>query len=192
MIHSARFVGILDACVLYPAPIRDLLLHLADAGLYTPKWTDRIHEEWTRNLLKNRPDISPTQLKKTTNAMENAFPDASVANYETLEKSIQLPDYNDTHVLAAAIRCKADVIITTNMKDFPNQYLQRFDIEAQHPDSFILNLIELNPECALTAFNNQVKNLRNPPLTALAVLDKLTKAGLANSSRSLRQLLLDM
>jgi hypothetical protein len=108
MIHSARFVAILDACVLYPAPIRDLLLHLANVELYTPKWTDQIHEEWTRNLLLNRPDISATQLQRTVNAMHKAFPDAIVCNYEVLISSINLPDKNDVHVLSAAIRCYCD------------------------------------------------------------------------------------
>jgi predicted nucleic acid-binding protein len=189
MIHSARFVAILDACVLYPAPIRDLLLYLADAELYTPKWTDKIHEEWTRNLLKNRPDISSKQLRKTKAAMHEAFPDANVLNYQSLIKSIELPDPNDAHVLAAAVRCNADVIVTANTKDFPNQYLQQFDVEAQHPDLFITNLIELNPENALKAFNNQVANLRNPPLTAPTVLDKLKNAGLKNSSGMLLRLM---
>ncbi|NIJ54460.1 PIN domain-containing protein [Dyadobacter arcticus] len=188
MIHSARFVAILDACILYPAPVRDLLMHLADVGLYTPKWTDKIHEEWTRNLLQNRPDIASKQLQRTIAAMQNTFPDANVSNYESLIESFKLPDPNDAHVLAAAIRCKADVIVTANMKDFPNKYLQQFDIEAQHPDFFISNLIELNPECALTAFNNQIGNLRNPPMTAHTVLDKLRKAGLQNTSESLDQL----
>jgi predicted nucleic acid-binding protein len=189
MIHSARFIAILDACVLYPAPIRDLLLHLADANLYTPKWTDKIHDEWTRNLLLNRSDISPHQLHKTTIAMQEAFPDACVSNYEVLIKSIKLPDENDAHVLAAAIRCNADVIVTANLKDFPNNYLQQFDIAALHPDFFISNLLELNPDLGLTAFKNQVANLRNPPMTAIAVLGKLENAGLKNTVKALNVLL---
>jgi predicted nucleic acid-binding protein len=189
MIHSARFVAILDACVLYPAPIRDLLLNLADADLYTPKWTSKIQEEWTRNLLVNRPDISRHQLQRTTNAMQDAFPNASVINYEMLMKSIDLPDQNDTHVLAAAIRCNADVIVTANVKDFPNKYLQQFDIEAQHPDFFISNLIKLNPEHALMAFENQVASLRNPSMTASAVINILNKAGLRKTCENLNLLM---
>lgn len=189
MIHSGRFVAVLDACVLYPAPIRDLLLHLADLDLYTPKWTDKIHEEWTRNLLKNRPEISQQQLQKTIVAMQDAFPDANVLNFELFIKSIDLPDQNDAHVVAAAIRCEADIIITANTKDFPNHYLKQFAIEAQHPDLFINNLIELNPETALTAFKNQVANLRNPPMTHISVLDKLKNAGLVKSREGLLRLI---
>ncbi|WP_157486736.1 PIN domain-containing protein [Dyadobacter alkalitolerans] len=178
MIHSARVVAILDACVLYPAPIRDLLLHLADLGLYIPKWTDEIHEEWTRNLLMKRPDILPKQLQRTRVAMQDAFPDANVRNYKSLQNSIALPDKNDAHVLAAAIRCNADVIVTANLKDFPNKLLRQYDLDAQHPDLFICNLIELNPEDALLAFENQVGYLRNPPMTAIEVLDKFKEPAL--------------
>jgi len=188
MIHSARFIAVLDACVLYPAPMRDLLLNLANAGLYTPKWTDEINREWTRNLLINRPNISAEQLQRTVDAMEHAFPDASVSHYESLINSIQLPDKDDGHVVAAAIRCKADVIVTANTKDFPSHYLQEFDIEIQHPDFFIFNLIELNPESAWLAFKKQVAHLRNPPRTITEVLDNFQKIGLKTTSKKLQGL----
>ncbi|GAC1604294.1 MAG: hypothetical protein NVS3B25_33440 [Hymenobacter sp.] len=119
MIHSPRFVAVLDACVLYPAPIRDLLLHLATLGLYTPKWTEIIHDEWTRNLLKNRQDLTAEQLQKTKAAMCGAFPDADVLHFEALIEALELPDLDDRHLLAAAIRCQADIIVTSNLKDFP-------------------------------------------------------------------------
>ena len=90
MIHSARFVAVLDACVLYPAPIRDLLLHLAAAHLYTPKWTSTIHAEWIRNLLLNRPDLRADQLEKTKDAMCAAFPDAEVVHFESLIEGLTL------------------------------------------------------------------------------------------------------
>jgi len=95
MIYSARFTAVLDACVLYPAPIRDILLHLAGLELYTPKWTDLIHDEWKRNLLINRRDLSDFQLDRTTKEMEKAFPNARVERYESLIASLHLPDEND-------------------------------------------------------------------------------------------------
>jgi hypothetical protein len=76
--------AILDANVLYPAPIRDLLLNLADVGFYSPKWSDEINDEWVRNLLKNRPDLTEKQLKKTVIAMNNAFEDANIIGYENI------------------------------------------------------------------------------------------------------------
>ena len=189
MIHSPRFVAVLDACVLYPAPIRDLLLHLASFSLYMPKWTDAIHDEWIRNLLRNRPELTAAQLKKTRAAMTTAFPDAEVTSYETLIDSLKLPDPNDRHVLAAAIRGKADVIVTANLKDFPAQALALFDVEAQHPDAFVSNLIDLNPEKALEAFQQQVSFLKNPPKTAEQILDNLRKVGMGTTADQLAALL---
>lgn len=188
MIYSLKFIAVLDACVLYPAPIRDLLLNLADFNLYTPKWTDEIQEEWTRNLLLNRPDLTKEQLQKTIDAMNKAFPDANVRNYEAIITSLHLPDRNDCHVLAAALRCQAEVIVTANLKDFPNEYLNQFDIEAQHPDYFIANLIDLNPKKALQAFQQQVSNLKKPPTSEIQVLETLKKVGLKITSTKLNGL----
>ncbi|HEY9008253.1 MAG TPA: PIN domain-containing protein [Ohtaekwangia sp.] len=187
MIHSARFTAVLDACVLYPAPIRDPLLHLASFELYTPKWTDRIHEEWRRNLLLKRLDLRPEQLDRTVQEMKKAFPDAGVEKYESLITSLQLPDEDDRHILAAAIRCKTDVIVTFNLKDFPSKAIEHFDIEAQHPDLFISNLIDLNPEKSVEAFLKQVSFLRNPPKSELQVLDTLKNCGLDAATSKLAE-----
>lgn len=189
MSQATRPIALLDACVLYPAPVRDLLLHLADAGLYTPKWTDRIHDEWTRNLLLNRPDLTADQLQRTTDAMNRAFSDATVQNYEALIRSVDLPDPDDCHVLAAGIRSQAQVIVTANLKDFPNDYLSQFDIEAQHPDGFITNLLELSPTETLRAFLTQVAKLRNPPKTAQEVIQTLRKANLETTADKLMAML---
>lgn len=189
MIHSPKFIAVLDACVLYPAPIRDLLLNLADFDLYTPKWTDKIQEEWTRNLLLNRPELKAEQLQKTADAMNKAFPDSNVKNYESIIPAVNLPDRDDGHVLAAAIRCSAEVIVTANTKDFPNEYLSQFDIEAQHPDFFIANLIDLNSEKAFQAFQQQVLNLKKPPMTEVQVLENLKKVGLKIASDKLHELI---
>ena len=186
MIHSPKFTAILDANVLYPAPIRDLLLHLATFDLYKPKWTQTIQEEWKRNLLKKRPDLKTGQLDKTIHEMNKAFPDASVEQYESLIPTFDLPDIDDRHVLAAAVRCHAEVIVTSNLKHFPEKYLIEFEIEAQHPDHFIVNLIDLNPEKSLEAFKQQVSFLRNPTMTTSQVLESLEKAGLPVTCTRLR------
>ena len=186
MIHSPKFTAILDANVLYPAPVRDLLLHLASFDLYKPKWTQTIQDEWKRNLLKKRPDLKTGQLDKTILEMNKAFPDASVEQYEILIPTFDLPDIDDCHVLAAAVRCHAEVIVTSNLKHFPEKYLSEFEIEAQHPDHFITNLIDLNPEKSLEAFRQQVSFLKNPPMTASQVLDSLEKARLSITCTRLR------
>lgn len=186
MIHALTSIAVLDACVLYPAPIRDLLLNLAEVELYQPKWTYIIQEEWVRNLLSNRTDLTQKQLAKTVAAMNLAFPDADVKRFEPLINTLTLPDAKDRHVLAAAIKIKADVIVTVNLKDFPTDYLAQFNVESQHPDEFILNLINLNPEKAQQAFNNQVAALKKPPMSREQVLESLEKCRLMKTVELLK------
>ena len=186
MIHSGRFTALLDANVLYPAPLRDYLLCLAELDLYKPKWTYQIHDEWIRNLLLNRPELKKETLERTKSAMDSAFPDANVENYEDLIVGIRLPDLDDRHVLASAIKGKADVIVTSNLKDFPKDSLSIYDIEAQSPDEFVSNLIGLDKKKCLKALGNQVKSLKNPPRTKEEVLDTLSNCGIPNSVALLR------
>ncbi|WP_020606572.1 PIN domain-containing protein [Spirosoma spitsbergense] len=189
MIYSTSPVALLDACILYPAPLRDLLFHIAVRGLYRPKWTDKIQEEWTRNLLLNRPDLLAAQLEKTTDAMNRAFPDAMIRNFESLITSLTLPDADDRHVLAAAIRGQADVLVTANLKDFPLAIVGLFDIEVQHPDQFISSFLATHPDEVLLAFKSQVGNLRRPAKTAAEVLEILRRNGLTTTVDTLRGLL---
>ncbi len=181
MIHSGKFTALLDANVLYPAPLRDYLLHLANLNLYKPKWTDKIQHEWIDNLLLKRDDLIRDKLDKTKDAMNSAFPNANVINHDKLIKGLSLKDANDKHVLAAAIRANAGVIITFNLKDFPPDYLKTFGLEPQHPDTFISNLINLDKKKAIEALNNQVRGLRNPPKTKNEVLETLKSCGLEQS-----------
>ena len=121
MIHSPRFVAVLDACVLYPVPIRDLLLSLASAGLHKPKWSALIQNEWSRNLLVNRSGLTAAQLQRTATMMNTAFPDADVEGYEVFIPTLTLPNHDDRHVLAAALRSRADVSVTTVFKEGSNR-----------------------------------------------------------------------
>lgn len=186
MIHSGRFTALLDANVLYPAPLRDYLLRLAEEGLYKPKWTEQIQNEWIENLLHNRIDLSKSALDRTKNAMNKAFPDANIDNYEKLNESINLPDPGDRHVLAAAIRGKADVIVTSNLKDFPISETSKFDIEVQSPDEFISNLIHLDEDKCLKALDVLVGSLKNPTKSKEEVLDTLANCGISGSVSLLR------
>jgi predicted nucleic acid-binding protein len=130
------FIVIYDACVLYPAPLRDLLLELAISELFAAKWTETIHDEWIRGLLRSRPELKE-KLHNTRRLMNEAVPDALVENFEPLIDGLKLPDANDRHVLAAAIKCNAQIIVTSNLKDFPPESLEPYGIEAMHPDEFI-------------------------------------------------------
>ena len=186
---SSKQSAVLDACVLYPAPIRDILLNIAMQELFTPFWSDKIHQEWTSNLLKKRPDIKNSSMLNTVKAMERAFPDATQEGFEHLISTLNLPDADDRHVLAAAVHAKADCIVTFNLKDFPTEYIKRFDIEVIHPDAFIARFTKTQPEKCLTAFQYQVDRLKNPPMTASEVLISLEKCELVECADLLRDLI---
>lgn len=187
MIHSTGLTAILDANVLYPAPLRDFLLHLANVELYKPIWTTYIQEEWIRNLLLKRTDLKRDNLEKTRDTMDSAFPDSNITNYEEIINNLSLPDSNDRHVLAAAISVNADVIVTFNLKDFPPACLKSYRIEAQHPDKFITNLISFDRLKSLKALNNQVRSLINPPKSKEEVLEALERCGLKNCVEDLKK-----
>ncbi len=172
------FTAVLDACVLYPAPLRDLLLQLSLAGLYRARWTDEIHDEWMAALLSRRRDLTRAQLDRTRALMNQSGLDCLVTGYANLVEGLQLPDKFDRHVLAAAIRCGAAVIVTFNRRDFPTAYLGQFGIEAQHPDEFIADLIDADRERALESVRRVRSRLRNPPLSTDEYLDILSRQAL--------------
>ncbi|MBA1289649.1 PIN domain-containing protein [Pseudomonas japonica] len=186
MRHSP-FTAVYDANVLYPAPLRDFLMHLALTGIYRARWTAQIHHEWKRNLLLNRPDLSQEQLDRTSSTMDKAVPDALVTGHECLCPSLDLPDPDDRHVLAAAIKCNASVIVTFNLKDFPSHALSGFDIEAVHPDDFIADLFDLDPAAVLQAAHAQRASLKNPSHTAREFLSRLSRQGLTQSVKLLAE-----
>lgn len=174
MRHSS-FTAICDACVLYPAPLRDLLMHLALTGAYRARWSRQIHSEWTRNLLKSRADLTLAQIERTVECMNRAIPDCLVSGYEPLMQGLELPDKDDRHVLAAAIKCGASVIVTYNLKDFPQDALTPFNIEALHPDAFLSDIWDLDQAAVLEAVQKQRASLNNPSHTPRELLDTLLK-----------------
>ncbi len=173
-----RFSVVYDACVLYPAPLRDLLLQMATRGMFAARWTDQIHEEWIRNVLADRPDLDSMRLKRTRDLMDRAVADCLVRGYEPLVKALELPDADDRHVLAAAIVAGAQMIVTFNLKDFPEEYLGQFGIEAVHPDRFIECQMDLFQPRVIDAVKAQRALLSNPPMTARQLLDTLAAVGL--------------
>lgn len=169
------YTVILDACVLYPAPLRSYLLYLAQTGLYRARWTNQIHDEWIRNAVANNKDLTPKKLERTRQLMDKHAPDCLVEGYEPLIDGIQLPDLDDRHVLAAAIKGQAEAIITFNLKDFPGQALETFDIRAIHPDEFLSDMFELNPSLAIKAAQRQRRGLLKPLFTVDEYLDCLMR-----------------
>jgi hypothetical protein len=181
----ASFVAVFDACVLYPAPLRDLLLRLALTDLFRARWSAAIHDEWTRSVLARRPDLTPATLDRTRALMDRAVPDALVTGHEGLVPTLTLPDPDDRHVLAAAIRCQAGVIVTFNLKDFPAAALAPYGIEAQHPDEFVAHLFDLAPGAVCGAVRDQRLSLKAPPRSVRELLDTFLSLGLASTVTAL-------
>jgi hypothetical protein len=184
---SSNFTVIYDACVLYPAPLRDILIRLALTDLFRARWTDMIHDEWTRNVLKQRPDLQADDLERTRSLMNAHVRDSLVTGFEYLIPSIELPDADDRHVVAVAIHGGANLIVTFNLKDFPAQQLKGYNLLVQHPDDFIFDLLDLHAarECEVAA--NHRCSLKNPPNTADEYLDTLLKQGLTQTVGLLRE-----
>jgi predicted nucleic acid-binding protein len=180
------FVAVYDANVLYPSVLRDVLIRIAAAGLVQAKWTDSILDETFRNLRANRPDLDAQKLERTREAMRGALRDCLVIGYEPLIDSLTLPDPDDRHVLAAAIRAKAQVIVTFNLKDFPPENLGPWDVEAVHPDAFLEAQIDLNPQIVYAVLQRIADSCRKPPLTVANLVESLERTGLVASVAALR------
>ena len=179
-------VAVYDANVLYPAPLRDLFIRLAQSGLVRARWTEQIHDEWIRNVLKDNPQVTADRLVRTRRLMNEAVRDCLVTGHEALIETLELPDPDDRHVLAAAIHSSADVIVTFNLRDFPAAADSPFQIEAIHPDDFLFALIELGVDTVCSAMKRQRESLRNPPVTVDGLLATLESQGLPHSVLALR------
>jgi len=184
MRHSP-FTAIFDACVLYPAPLRDFLMWLGLSGQFRARWSRDIHKEWKRNLLLNRPDLTRAQVDRTSDLMDRAIPDGLVDRYEALVAGLTLPDPDDRHVLAAAIRCGASVIVTFNQRDFPADVLASYGVESQHPDEFVENLFDLDAAAVVAAAQRQRAQLKNPPMDVDRYLEILFRQGLVQTTKVL-------
>jgi hypothetical protein len=184
------FIVVYDACVLHPAPLKDLLVRLGLSRLCQVKWTQRILDECFRSILKQRPDLSPEKLSRTREQLAKAIPDVQVDGYEEFIEGITgLPDPDDRHVVAAAIRCGAQVIVTFNLRDFPKPVLSRYGMEAQHPDDFVRDLIDLDEATVAHVVRLQAAALKDPPRTTAQVLEHLHHNGLTVSAATLKEIL---
>jgi len=179
--------AVLDACVLYSASLRDFLLHLADDGLVEPFWSEEIQNEWTRNLLQNRPDLKLEKLDRTRREMDLHFPLALVRGYESIVPSLTLPDPNDRHVLAVAIHVKAEYIVTFDLNDFPKAALLPHGIKAVSPEEFVMQLVQNEPRHVLQTVREHRSNLTRPSKTVDEYIETLEKHGLPKTATFLRE-----
>lgn len=182
------FTVVYDACVLYPAPLRDLLIRIANTGLVRARWTDRILDECFAGITAQRPDLKPDALARTRRLMEQAVADCLVTGYEQLIDGIHLPDPDDRHVVAAAVRCGAQAIVTFNLKDFPADRLAPYNIEARHPDDFLYDTIDLGSGIVTQVLAEQSAALKSPARSIPELLDTLRDLGLVQSVARLREL----
>jgi len=184
MIRSSKFICVLDTCVLHPLHVRDLLFWFAAHQLYKPKWSHHIFDEW--RILLERQGLSEDKRRKRISFAEKAFPDALVENYEAIIPTLsELPDEKDRHVVAAAIKTNANLIVTNNLKHFPNDYLQQFGLYAKGADDFLADMIDLHPETAVSAFRDMVIGRKNPPIDIYEMLDILRNNGLVQTANYL-------
>ncbi len=146
-----------------------------------------IHEEWIENLLENRSDLKRESLERTRSLMDAAVQDCLVTNFEDLIPFIKLPDDGDRHILAAAIRGGAHVIVTKNLKDFPNHLVKdKYQIEAQHPDQFVADLLDLSPGIVCATIRKMRARLKRKPSTVEELLGTFEQQGLTETVALLR------
>ncbi len=171
---KARIV--LDANVLYGEFVQDLFLSLFAAGLYEAKWTDKITEEWVKHVLANNPKtMTKAKTDRTVQQMNGIHPSALVERYEQYIDRVHIRDADDRHVVAAAIACGAQKIVTFNLRDFPHQVMSALGIVADSPDKFLFDLIVDDTDRVVEVLRTMRLRLKNPPLTAdefFAAMDK--------------------
>ncbi|MFC6009501.1 PIN domain-containing protein [Nocardia lasii] len=181
------FIVVYDANVLYGNVVRDLFIRLARAKVVQAKWTDQILDEALGSLAAKRPDIPTEKIELLRRMIVAAVPDCRIEGYEPLIETLKLPDPGDRHVLAAAIKSGAQVIVTSNLKDFPAEYIATWNVAAKSPDDFLLDLIDLDDRVVWGCVQEIAYARRNPPETAEDVLDELERAGLVETVAALRE-----
>lgn len=180
--HASRYTATIDACVLAGALPRNMILSLAEAGLFRPRWSAHILDETERaiaGILMARGDSAATENAiRHRSAIERAFPESQVDDYEGLIPALTLPHPNDRHVLAAAIQTRASVIVTDNLKDFPPEFLKPFGLQASSADEFLADMIDLYTPNAVAAIRTMRDRFRRPEISAEALVQRMELAGL--------------
>ncbi len=169
------FVALLDANILWNVALCDTLLRAAERELYRPAWSEEILAEVADSLKAKRPDLDPRKIDQRIDQMKRQFPEALVTGYEDLIP-VMTNQEKDRHVLAAAVRVGAGVIVTENTKHFPPEACQEYDLDVQTPDEFLLHLWSLRPEELTTILTEQAMVLQAPPMTIEEAVEHLAKA----------------
>jgi predicted nucleic acid-binding protein len=178
------FPAVLDACVLYPAYLCDTLLRLAEAEAYRPLWSADILNELRRNVVTR--GVPADRVDRRIDHMTRSFPDATVTGYEYLVDGMT-NNAKDHHVLAAAVRANAEVVVTFNIRDFPEPALKPFDITAIHPDDFLLDQLDLYPGLTMDVLEQQAASYRREPTTVAGLLPLLERTGVPRFAAQVRR-----
>lgn len=180
-----RYAALIDACVLGGGLKRNIILSFAEAGLFRPYWSGRILDETEKAILAiSKGTADPGRQRR---AIERAFPEAFVPLTSRVDLGVALPDPDDEHVLAAAIAARCDTLVTDNLKDFPQDILDRWGIEVMSPDDFISNAIDLDHAVVVGALRDMRARLKDPKYTVSALVLKLEGQGLLQTADFLRQ-----
>lgn len=181
-----RFPVFLDTSAIFGGALNDLLLTLAEQGMFRPLWSAGVLDELQRTL--PRRGIPADAIDHRIAMMRAAFPDAQVTGYEDLIETMSC-DEGDRHILAAAVRANVELIVTFNLRHFPAAALDPYDIEARHPDDFLLDQLELREDIVLNALRSVLSSYENPPMTVDEYLDLLTRAGIPRFAKRARRYL---
>jgi hypothetical protein len=188
MVPFDRFAVVLDACTMFPMLVRDVLLTMAAHEFFSPKWSPRIEDEWTRNLVarmteRDGSEVARGKVARIAAAMAAAFPDALVPTNIPESPVLNPVDAKDRHVVMTALAAQADAIVTFNTTDFAVPYLRdQLQIEVIHPDDFVMDLVDLNEKRAVAALRELRTRKRNPPLARDELIQRLRVGGLVQSS----------
>lgn len=183
----SRYSVVLDACVLVPVSLTDTLLRVAEKGLFRPLWSQRILNEAETAIKRIHPDITPTKITRRFTDMDAAFEDANVVGWEGLVEGFTLPDPSDRHVLAAAVKGRADAVVTFNLRDFPSDTLKAFDLEAIDPDDFLLNQLDLQPREVMAVIREQATAMSNPATSSFEIAARLERASVPEFADEIRR-----
>lgn len=185
-----RFTALIDACTLACALRRNLLLSLAESEFFRPRRSEQILAETEKaieNIVRKKGLDNPSErAMRACKAMRDAFKDANVAGFEPIEAGLHLPDLDDCHVVAAAIKTTASIIVTENIKDFPPEILAPLSIEVKTADEFIADTIDLSVAIAIPAIRTMRKRLKRPEKTAAALILDLERYGLTMTADAIR------
>jgi cytosine/adenosine deaminase-related metal-dependent hydrolase len=185
-------VAVFDACILYPFHLRNIIVQAAVDRLVAGRWTDQIHDEWIRNLAADIPAIPLERLQTTRQLMMDALPDALVSGYQNLIATVNIPDSDDRHVIAAAIKAGASVVLTWNLRDFPATTLTKHGLRIQTPDTFLAELHDQEPDLMVGSLANARRNLSKSRVSASDFVDILDSQQLGQLAKRVRRRLTDL